>query len=79
MNFATRSTHTTLDLGLQKEKHKSHVNDKTLMKEARLRIFAIDYFYFYFVVRKHYNAHHYTWKHYHFDFLILKILAEFNT
>jgi hypothetical protein len=43
MNFATRSTHTTLDLGLQKEKHKSHVNDKTLMKEARLRIFAIDY------------------------------------
>jgi hypothetical protein len=53
MSFATRSTHTTLDLGLQKEKHKSHVNDK----EARLRIFAIDYIFVIFVVKKHCNTH----------------------
>jgi hypothetical protein len=79
MSFATRSTYTTLGLGLQKEKQIRHVNDKTLMKEAKLRIFAIDCIFAIVVVRKHYNAHHYTWRHYHFDFLILKILAEFNT
>jgi len=58
MSFATRSTHTTLDLGLQKENHKSHVNDKTLLNEATLRIFAVDYIFVIFVVRKHCNAHH---------------------